>query len=219
VYNEYIKQTQNYKKQTYGDNMKIYEINPFIRFATAIRLFGNTENRSNRDCRLFYILNGSARLVINDTQYTLSQGSAILFLSGAVYKFYVDNPVTLISINFDYTQNSRKISGSLSPIAAKNFQKNMILENIFFEDAQILNYPLQIDKAFGLRDKLENITSIYKKLCDLIHFYYSEFHASFLRQLADTSYCHSHIQVQVLPHQCLYHIKNPNFHYVYPSYL
>ncbi len=143
--------------------MKIYEINPFIRFATAIRLFADTENTSSRDCRLFYVLKGSARLVINDTQYELSQDSAILFPSGTIYKFDIDKPVKLIAINFDYTQNNRNITGSLSPVAADRFKKYMKLENIFFEDADILNYPLQIDKAFGLRDKLENITNVYKK--------------------------------------------------------
>lgn len=143
--------------------MKIYEINPFIRFATAIRLFAGTANTSSRDCRLFYVLNGSTQLVINDTQYTLSQDSVILFPSGTVYKFDIDKSVKLISINFDYTQNNRNISDSLSPVAADRFKKNMKLENIFFEDADILNRPLQIDKAFGLRDKLENITNVYKK--------------------------------------------------------
>jgi len=143
--------------------MKIYEINPFIRFATTIRLFDSREKVSSRDCRLFFVQKGNTRLVINDTQYALARDSAILFPGGTVYNFLVEDPVTLISINFDYTQKNRNISGSLSPIAAKNFQKIMILENVFFEDAEILNSPLQIDKAFGLRDKLENITSIYKK--------------------------------------------------------
>ena len=143
--------------------MKIYEINPFIRFATAIRLFASTANNSSRDSRLFYVLKGSAQLIINDTQYALSQDSAILFPSGTIYKFDIDKSVKLISINFDYTQNNRHISGSLSPVAADKFKKNMRLENIFFEDTDILNSPLLIDKAFGLRDKLENITNVYKK--------------------------------------------------------
>ena len=143
--------------------MKIYEINPFIRYATTIRLFDSREKVSSRDCRLFFVQKGNTRLVINDTQYVLARDSAILFPGGTAYKFLVKDPVTLISINFDYTQKNRNISNSLSPISANNFQKIMILENVFFEDAEILNSPLQIDKAFGLRDKLENITSIYKK--------------------------------------------------------
>lgn len=163
MYNKYIKQTQTYKKQTFGDNMKVYEINPFIRFAKAIRLLDSTENTSSRDSRLFYVLNGNARLVINDTQYTLSQDSAIIFPNGTVYRFDIDNPLKLISINFDYTQNNRNMSDSLFPVAADRFKENMKLENIFFEDADILNYPIKIDKAFGLRDKLEKITNVYKK--------------------------------------------------------
>lgn len=150
--------------------MKFCEINPFVRYAMPLRLFDNAETVSSYDCRLFYVLNGSARLVINEEECVVGEGDALLWQSGTEYKFKIDRPTKIIAINFDYTQKNRNIEGTISPVAVEKFNRTRILENIFFEDDEVLNKPLKVANIPELKDKFRKITEIYSKR----EMYYSE---------------------------------------------
>ena len=51
------------------------EINPYIRFAQSILCRGTGERVLVRDCRLFYVTEGSGFIRIGDRQYRLLPGS------------------------------------------------------------------------------------------------------------------------------------------------
>lgn len=87
--------------------LEFYEMNPFIRFAETI--FYHSENHEVlvRDCRIFYILSGEADLFIENQHYSLKPDS--LFYCCAKNRYCINSAgVTLISLNFDLSQNFRQ---------------------------------------------------------------------------------------------------------------
>lgn len=143
--------------------MYIYEINPFIRYAMKINLEKPQGMVYSRDCRLFFIMEGSACISSDGIKYRIERDDVMLLSGGTEYEFLLENPLKIAILNFDYTQNNRNIKNILSPVPADEFTKNMILENTFFEDCPALNEPLFIKSIPEISDKIKNIISVYSK--------------------------------------------------------
>ena len=85
--------------------MKLIEVLPYVRFAYKIML------KSNRPCitmdsRLFYITEGEGTILINGKKYSFSAGTLFLWQAGTKYNFLTPSTVSMISINFDFTQDN-----------------------------------------------------------------------------------------------------------------
>lgn len=146
--------------------MFLNEISPFVRQA-IIGGVGTTYRKSDifrhlrtPDCRLFYILNGTGKIKFNDVEYELQSNSAIIFQSGTEY-IWDTNHTDIISINFDYTMNFTNITRPFHPIHSQRFDEKNILENIKFDDAEVLNNPLFVANATNIAPMLRMITSIF----------------------------------------------------------
>ena len=147
--------------------MLLKNIEPFTRQVIISTLSSKAKNDvyeelRTSDCRLFYILNGNGSIKIENTDYPLYRGCAILFKAGTKYVWQLDEKgVTAIFVNFDFTMNFSSITTSFHPVHSELFSESDILEQIDFEDAKILNAPVYIKNATSLEANLKLLASEY----------------------------------------------------------
>ncbi len=65
--------------------MKLCEINPFIRYAAADLVNPITDFAYSYDSRLFYVLEGSGTLIINNEKHTLEPQDLAIWKCGNKY--------------------------------------------------------------------------------------------------------------------------------------
>lgn len=143
--------------------MKICKINPFVRFAQKIILTESSVETVAYDHRLFYVEKGSCVILINNTEYKLQKGSVVLFQSGTEYKFNINEQIQIISVNFDYTQESNEITECINLAEPHSFNRNNTLEKINFSDAAVLNLPVVIPYLYEISRYLKKIINEIEK--------------------------------------------------------
>lgn len=85
--------------------MNICDINPFVRFAGKFEYISEGVKVRVKDCRLFYIVNGGGEVIVENQHYTLDSDSLFFCPEGGVYTLRTPNGATVISLNFDLTQD------------------------------------------------------------------------------------------------------------------
>lgn len=142
------------------------QIQPYIRFAQEMDLPKSVHAQpvSAKDHRLFFILNGSAILQINDFSCDIQPGSLICLPSGTTYQFRADSHTALqmIVINFDFTDAFRQLSRTLPLQRADAASKEDVLETITFTDAPELNQPAVIPSFTEVLPYLRQITEEFR---------------------------------------------------------
>ena len=139
--------------------MLLEEISPFIRFCNRYNWRPYSHFSVCLDCRLFYIKNGEGEIVIEGKKYFFEKNTLIIFQSGTKYKFIVREPINIISVNFDFTQDN---CHHISPYATVQVKNNETLplgtEKIQFENANVLENPIVI-RNFSTNGILKNMLS------------------------------------------------------------
>lgn len=120
-------------------------------------LLNNDSISYSYDNRLFYFLNGNAKIWVNGKIYNIIPNSALLFPCGLPYRFINENDIDLISINFDFTQARNDIKNSLSPVTQNRYNPSTILEHITFTDSDIPNQETYIKNAYYIKNDILNI--------------------------------------------------------------
>lgn len=143
--------------------MEICQINPFIRFAQKIIITESGSESFAYDHRLFYIENGNCSININNIEYDLQKGSAVLFKSGIKYKFNINKQMRIISVNFDYTQKSKDITEFISVAGADSYNSEKTLEKPIFSDNDALNEPIVIHCLYEISQPLNKIINEIEK--------------------------------------------------------
>ena len=104
--------------------MNMFELNPFIRYAKNFQSLPPVNKTSIcYDCRLFFISNVSGTIIINDTEYQLTNNIAIFIPAGSRYKLSWDiySNIDIIIINFDLTTKYSKYTKELCTATVDNF--------------------------------------------------------------------------------------------------
>ena len=138
--------------------MKLENITPFVRIARIEEKIPSGGEFVPLDHRIFYCISGEGQMEIGGELITLKKGALLYWKSGVPYR-YVTRSAKIIACNFDFTNSNREKVMPLPPARAGLFSKKNILENIVFEDEEILNSYFLIEKAFPLVEKfyeLEN---------------------------------------------------------------
>ena len=139
--------------------MLLEEISPFIRFCNRYNWRPYSHFSVCLDCRLFYIKNGEGEIVIEGKKYFFEKNTLIIFQSGTKYKFIVREPINIISVNFDFTQDN---CHHISPYATVQVKNNETLplgtEKIQFENANVLENLIVI-RNFSTNGILKNMLS------------------------------------------------------------
>ena len=143
--------------------MLLSAINPFIRFAQLITIESTDSHAISYDSRMFYVVRGTSTLTISGKQYQLKPGTLLLWRSGTPYEFSVDNNISLITFNFDYTQENIKKKDIISPIREEHFEEKELLERINFSDFNILNTPIILHNMEHFETKINLIVDEFAK--------------------------------------------------------
>jgi len=132
--------------------MRFHDIQPFVRFASLIRFAKNAGGQSvaARDCRLFYLYSGSARVETGNREYDMKPGCCIYIPAGSPYRLVFpevgDSQMFIVNFDFD-RQNSdqkRAFPPMDFPAAEEVFQVPALEDapffacSIFVEQAQAL---------------------------------------------------------------------------------
>jgi len=80
------------------------------------------------------------------------------------YKYYFnhENPMEMLAFNFDYTKQGTYLTMPIPPDIVSDFNRELMTEDVFFEDANIFNKPILLDDCDYLYSKLSEISVEYK---------------------------------------------------------
>lgn len=159
--------------------MELQAINPLIRFADVLRFEHPRSPSKTCDCRLFYVLDGAASILIDRQLCSVRSGSLILFQPDIEYAILPSGSVTLIVLDFDYTQRYAADTGYLGPFPAGEFDASGAHERLLFSDAELLNAPLHLGGVSSLEPGLRAIVAEFHQR----RVFYREMASALLRKL------------------------------------
>lgn len=145
--------------------MKLCDIYPFVRQALIGQVNLNTKydisNRlKTRDCRLFYIVQGSGNMIIENEVYPIVPETIILFQAGTEYVWDATD-VKFHTVNFDYTQDFSHITQTFHPIHSDNFDDGDVFQRLTFTDVPSLNGAIVLHGAVSLKSRIQLLTTEY----------------------------------------------------------
>ena len=136
--------------------MLFSEVAPFIRFAEIIHYTSDGYPVYVRDCRIFYVLSGEAKICIGDHVYPMGPHTVFYCCSGS--KYTISSPgIDLICVNFDLTQDNRSREQPYSPVRLSGTVTLPPVDNCFVEDLCILNQHILLENGMACRELLEGI--------------------------------------------------------------
>ena len=164
--------------------MRVCDINPHLRFASVMRYAQayNGKSVKVKDCRIFYVTEGSAQLYIAGKSYVLAPNSLFYCCAGSEYTIATQDGFSLISLNFDLTQEHNAMIIPFSPATPgeQEWQAAVYADRV--ADSPFLNTHLYLSGASGLVHHLDIPPKIaYVK--DYIQQHYTENITN--RELAD----------------------------------
>lgn len=119
--------------------MLLKDIAPFVRHVRHFTISDNTPNSGKdvktRDNRIFFITDGQAEVSIEGKEEHLERNTLLLIRSGKSYKIIPKEKVSVIVVNFDFTEDFSAIKQSFSPFST-DFPGT--LENVYFDDTSAL---------------------------------------------------------------------------------
>ena len=134
--------------------MLLKNIDPFVRHVVLGKISAKTENDvffklKTPDTRLYCILGGRGKIIIDKEVHEAEAGTVVLFRGGTEYSW---NPVPssyieYIAVNFDYTAEHSHIVRSYHPVHSELFLDESVLSSPHFEDATELDSPIVIPKS------------------------------------------------------------------------
>ena len=139
--------------------MRLCDINPFLRYAELQpSVLSGAPFSYSYDYRLFYILEGTADLVLSDKTVPLSAGMLIYFRPGLPY--YFEGNVKVIVLNFDMTRaHAAQVLPRTPAKSAARFYSELIFEN---DPPQELADLLVIENAFSVESKMQECLLHYE---------------------------------------------------------
>ena len=152
-------------------NICFCDVKPFVRYARYMKLDKNATYAHTIPCdnRLFYTVDGSGALEANGNLYNMKKGDLLLFKAGTEYKIFpADESVNYLVLNFDYTSAHSSITTPIPPKALEAFNKNDMIEEIFFDDIPEFSLPVYLKKRLDISDKMSEIEKEYSR--KILHF-------------------------------------------------
>ena len=146
--------------------MQFINIKPFIRYAQKYTINpGSTyQEVSPCDYRLFFCVDGTGFIRVNNLTYQMKKTSLIIIPPGDRYKLFSSkNSLSYFSINFDYTFNYSNLNHPIPPIPYQKFKSKDIIERIAFTDEQSLNNVLYLNNLYHAENKFSRIYFSYSK--------------------------------------------------------
>lgn len=148
--------------------MLLKDINPFVRYARQFAIMSGMpsalKNVRTRDNRIFFAVGGSGSICIEGVSYPLARHTLVILRAGDEYRIEPDGRLTLIVVNFDFTNQFSAIRHSFSPFSS---EFPGALEDISIDDAEVLSASVVIDDAAEYEDRLKSILRDFSKYGEL----------------------------------------------------
>lgn len=139
--------------------MLLSDLNPFVRYASEGAVSPRPLPVRAYDCRLFFLLKGTAQITVEDQLRTMSPDSLLLLPSGTRYLFEAESDASMFVLNFDHTFAFSKIATFLPIVPAdRPFEPPMGMQPPCYTDAETLNRPLFLTGMHALIPALRSIT-------------------------------------------------------------
>ena len=136
--------------------MKLFDINPYVRFARVFEKPVSRREIVGVDNRLFFCTGGEGEITVAGKKYALSESSALLIRAGTPYKnTSASDGMKLYAFNFDFLYNEQSPKNAVSYVATDLYRENMLLEprvNIDGVEGDSI-----LVRGFFHKDKLETI--------------------------------------------------------------
>lgn len=140
--------------------MLLKNIQPFVRHVRHFTISDNTPSAykdvKTRDNRIFFVTNGQGEIRIEGENAPLEKGTLALIRSGKSYRITPNPKLSVIVINFDFTEDFSAIKQSFHPFSA-DFPG--ILENITFEDTELLSSHIVLPDHPDLYERIRSLTN------------------------------------------------------------
>ena len=110
--------------------MKIEKLNPFIRYASMHQTYRpQRESSIAYDCRLFYVLEGEGKFLVNGQNFTVSKNFCAFLPPETHYSFSFseDKNVKIYVLNFDLVDEFCEVEKSLGTATEGNFCPEKVL--------------------------------------------------------------------------------------------
>lgn len=123
--------------------MTLSDLNPHIRYAGIhlTQLHYSKKFSICYDCRLFFIVNASGFVTVNDKKYNIANGTALYFPPRTKYRFSfnADSDIKIIVINFDLINKYEQIKDSLGTATENTFSPERVPQ---YEITEFLLHPI-----------------------------------------------------------------------------
>ena len=149
-------------------------IKPFVRYS---RILDNDMKYHSKpicgyDSRLLYCTEGTGFVEIQDTMYSVSKGTLLIWKGGIPYRYCAETNPTMkfIALNFDWFWDNSKNPIPIFPDKVESFDGKRLLEDFSFSDAPFFNTPLKLENMYSVHEKLSEINREYshgKEFCEL----------------------------------------------------
>ena len=134
--------------------MKFSDINPFVRIASRNFHCSQEDRVWVKDCRLFYVLEGTAELYVENQRYTMEPDTLFYCRSGIRYGI-VSQGIHLLCVNFDLDQRNNGQLSSYPRIDARQTPPEVSWEPV--EGETFLNSWLFLPGAGQYRNTFRSL--------------------------------------------------------------
>ncbi len=170
--------------------MEFREIHPYVRFARHHMYDVRKPTLRPYDCRLFYIEEGTAEIMADGIEYTVSSGDVVIIHTGIIYRVVPECDKTkILAFNFDFTFASSSLAIPVPPDSPELFEEKNIISPVSFSDRTEFNRAVCIRNMVSGYELLQESEKEYKKNLlfsdSIAGAYLGQFLALCARKLAD----------------------------------
>lgn len=143
--------------------MELITCTPYIRFADQVCFTSQRGPSRTYDCRLLYTLHGGADMVLGGTAHVLHPGCLVMFQPGTEYTILPDPSVTMLILDFDFSQAYSDATEFLLPCPPGTFCPEKSHDIVSFPEAPALEGPVYLENALFLENVLWEIVSEFRQ--------------------------------------------------------
>ena len=139
-------------------------LNPYLRFITCTSNLPNKRHTIAYDCRLFYVLSGSGKIITDEQTLDLSADTLLYYPSGIRYflKSNSTEPMKFFTVNFDFT-NTYHQKSVMPPVYAENCDFSLVQPSHKQFGQERFFSPFIINNAAYLRSYFVRLTELYRE--------------------------------------------------------
>ena len=140
--------------------MLLKDIDPFVRHVRHFTVSETTPSAGKdvrtRDNRIFFVTDGEGDIIIDGKRERLTTDTLVFIRAGRTYKLTPTQKMSVVVVNFDFTNNFSTIKQSFHPFSS-DFPG--VLEEVTFEDTDLLSTEIVLHSAPFLAESVRNLVN------------------------------------------------------------